>query len=336
MHAHSHTHDQHDEHGSGRHAHHTHHGHDHHGHSHAPPDDRRILFLALALTLGFAGVEAVAGLVSGSLALLGDAGHMVTDSMALALAAFAAVIARRPPTQRLSYGFNRAEAVAGLTNGLFMMALIGWLLWQSVHRLLAPVAVSGDTVTVVALVGLVINLVVAWLLSRGEQNLNTRGALLHVMGDLLGSVAALASGLVITYTGWTPIDPLLTMLIAGLILGSTLNLLRSAVRTLMEGVPPGISLPDVGRRLAHEPGVLAVHDLHIWSLDSKRVALSAHVVLRKLDTWPTLLGRLQNVLEEEFSIGHATLQPELVPDVPVAITARAAHPPAQVAPPNAD
>lgn len=322
------------------HAHHDHdghgHGHDHDGHSHAPPDDRRILFLALALTLGFAAVEAIAGLLSGSLALLGDAGHMVTDSMALGLAALAAVVAARPPTQQLSYGFNRAEAVAGLTNGLFMLALIGWLLWQSVQRLLAPVAVHGDTVTMVALIGLAINLIVAWLLSRGEQNLNTRGALLHVMGDLLGSVAALASGLVITYTGWTPIDPLLTMLIAGLILGSTLNLLRSALRTLMEGVPPGISLPVVGRRLAQEPKVLAIHDLHIWSLDSKRVALSAHVVLRSLDDWPALLASLREILEHEFAIGHTTLQPELVADVPVSLTLRKPHSGVQVVPPSAD
>lgn len=327
MHVHHHNHDEHG---------HHHKAHDHHGHSHAPPDDRRILFLALALTLGFAGIEAVAGLISGSLALLGDAGHMVTDSMALALAAFAAVVARKPPTQRLSYGFNRAEAVAGLTNGLFMLALIGWLLWQSVHRLINPVAVHGNTVATVALIGLVINLTVAWLLSRGEQNLNTRGALLHVMGDLLGSVAALASGLVISYTGWTPIDPLLTMLIAGLILGSTLNLLRSAVRTLMEGVPPGISLPEVGRRLARESGVLAVHDLHIWSLDSKRVALSAHVVLRKLDDWPLLLDRLREVLEHEFAIGHTTLQPEVVPDAPVSLKRRNTPPSVQVVPPAAD
>ena len=229
------------------HAHPPHHAHDH--------SASRFLPLALVLTLGFAAVEAIAGWWSGSLALLGDAGHMLTDAASLGLAALAARIALRPASARHSYGLRRVEALAALANGLFMLVIVGGLVWHAVERLLEPRAVAGEAVILVALGGLVLNLAVAWLLTRGEGDLNTRGALLHVVGDLLGSVAALASGIVILYTGWMPIDPLLTMLICGLILYSTLALLRQVVHTLLEGVPDGLSLPEVGHAMAGVEGV---------------------------------------------------------------------------------
>lgn len=298
--------------------HHHDHSHDHaHGHSgghhHAPPSPR-LLTLALALTLAFAFVEAGAGWWAGSLALLGDAGHMLTDSLALGLAALAGVVARRPPSPRHSYGLGRVEALAALANGVAMLAVVGWITWQAVARLVTPLPVHGEAVSAVALAGLLINLLVAWLLSRGGHDLNTRAALLHVLGDLLGSVAALAAGLVIVATGWTPIDPLLSMLISGLILASTLRLLKSVVSTLLEGVPDGVSLTEIGQAMAAVPGVVSIHDLHIWSLASHRTALSAHVVLARQEQWPTVLLQLRSLLASRYAIGHATLQPELPGD----------------------
>ena len=317
-----------DDHGAPEHGHgyeheqaHRHHGgHHHHAHDHSAS---RFLPLALVLTLGFALVEAIAGWWSGSLALLGDAGHMLTDAASLGLAALAARIALRPTSVRHSWGLRRVEALAALANGLFMLVIVGGLVWHAVERLLEPRAVAGEAVILVALGGLVLNLAVAWLLTRGESDLNTRGALLHVIGDLLGSVAALASGIVILYTGWMPIDPLLTMLICGLILYSTLSLLRQVVHTLLEGVPEGLSLPEIGHAMAGVDGVRSVHDLHIWSLDSRRSALSAHVVLADATRWPAVLEAERSLLRARFGIEHATLQPELPPVQPLVFAPRA-------------
>lgn len=318
--------------GGGRDHEHHHDAHDHHDHAHGHHPQHhhdhaasRFLPLALALTLGFAAVEAIAGWWSGSLALLGDAGHMLTDAMSLGLASIAARVAQRAPSNRHSYGLRRVEALAALVNSLFMLAVVGGLVWHAVDRLLTPRAVAGEAVIVVALGGLVLNIVVAWLLTRGEADLNTRGALLHVIGDLLGSVAALASGVVILYTGWTPIDPMLTMLICGLILFSTLSLLRHVVHTLLEGVPDDLSLPEVGRAMAAVGGVRSVHDLHIWSLDSRGTALSAHVVLADAARWPAVLEAERHLLQTRFGIDHATLQPELPPAQPLVFTPRSAR-----------
>jgi cobalt-zinc-cadmium efflux system protein len=285
--------------------------HHHHDHPHHVKAPQTALTVALALTLVFAGIEAVAGLWAQSLALLGDAGHMLTDSLALGLAALAASLARRPPSHRHSFGLARIEVLAALVNAGFMFAVVIGIAWTAAQRLLAPRPVAGDTVAVVALAGLAVNIVAAWILSRGEQTLNTRGALLHVLGDMLGSIAALAAGLVIMLTGWTPIDPLLSILICVLILASTLRLAHEAVHTLIEGVPEEISLPDVARRMAQVPGVLSLHDLHIWALSSSRVALSAHVVVRQFSDWERLLPELRALLHDDFGIDHVTLQPEL-------------------------
>ncbi|MBI4989849.1 MAG: cation transporter [Rhodocyclales bacterium] len=292
--------------------------HDHHHHDHAHAHTA-YLPAALIVTLLYAGVEAGAGWWAGSLALLSDAGHMLTDALALALAATAAWAARRPPTHRLSFGLQRIEILAALGNAGFMLAVILGIAWSAAERLLHPVPVQGLVVTAVAVVGLLVNVGVAWLLAHGESTLNTRAALLHVLGDLLGSVAALASGLVIQFTGWTPADPLLSLFICALILVSTLRLAREAVHALLEGVPPGLALPEVGRRMASIDGVVSVHDLHIWSLSSNHAALSAHVVVRDLAEWPRILSDLSALLHEAFGIGHATLQPELFQPVLYAI-----------------
>jgi len=294
---------------------HHHEGHEHehehgHHHDHHHGGSGRVLALALTLTLGFSVVEALAGWVGGSLALLSDAGHMVTDSASLGLAALAAWLAQRPPSERHSYGLGRAETLAALFNALLMIAVVVAISAAAVGRFMHPTPVRGDLVTVVALIGLGINLGVAWLLMGGRDNLNVRGALLHVLGDLLGSVAALVSGVVILHTGWTPVDPILSLVIAVLILGSSLRLLREALHALLDGVPQGLDLAAVGRAMAGVKGVRSVHDLHIWSLSAEQRALSAHVVLRRMDDWEAVLGRLRGLLASRYGIDHVTLQPE--------------------------
>ena len=267
------------------------------------------LAVAIALTLGFAVVEALAGWWSGSLALMSDAGHMLTDGEALALAGFAAWLAKRPQSHLHTYGFARAEIVAGLVNAFLMLAVIIAITVSAIQRLRSPGSIVGEAVTAVALIGLIVNLGVAWLLARGERNLNTRGALLHVMGDLLGSVVALIAGVVVTYTGWTPIDPILSMAIAGLILFSSIQLLREGLHALMEGAPLHLSVEEIGSSLAAHPGVKAVHDLHLWTISSDKIALSAHVVVADLGRWGDLLADLGGILGR-YGISHYTLQPE--------------------------
>ncbi|MFO1424327.1 MAG: cation diffusion facilitator family transporter [Candidatus Competibacteraceae bacterium] len=286
------------------------HVHEHHHHHHDGETTDRFLGLAAGLTLGYAGVEAGIGWWAGSLALVADAGHMVNDAAALALAAVAAWLARRPASARHSYGFGRAEFLAALVNSLGLLVLVAWITVSAVQRLRDPQPVIGEAVSLAAAVGLALNVGVAWLLSRGERNLNTRAALLHVLGDLLGSVAALLSGVVIAFTGWTPIDPLLSLGIGALVLTSSLRLLREALQGLMEGVPFTLAPEAVGRALATVPGVASVHDLHIWSVAPEQVMLSAHLVVRDLRQWETVLDVCHALLAERFGIQHATLQPE--------------------------
>ncbi len=289
-------------------------GHDQH---HAHGGSGNVLIIATLLTLGYAAVEAGVGLWAGSLALVADAGHMVSDAGALVIAAAAAWMAKRPVSRLHSYGLGRAEFLAALINSIGLLVLIAWLATSAVQRLQEPLPVHGEAVVVTAALGLLLNLAVAWLLSRGEKNLNTRAALLHVMGDLLGSIAALASGLVISLTGWTPIDPLLSLLIGALLLVSSLRLLRQALHGLMEGVPLHLSLEEVGKAMAAVPGVISVHDLHIWNVASNQVLLSAHLVIRRCDDWHRVLEASRTLLHDRFDIEHVTLQPECLQPQPV-------------------
>lgn len=291
------------------HDHHHHHHHHRNGHHHGHGSDG--LLWALGLTLGFALLEGIGGWWVQSLALLGDAGHMVSDATALGLAALAARIARRPPSTRHSYGLGRAEVVAALVNSLFMVAVVTLIGFAAIERLQQPVAVHGGAVIAIALAGLAVNVLVAWVLSRGERTLNTRAALLHVLGDALASVAALTAGAVIYFTGWTPIDPLLSLLICALILVSVIRLLREVLHVIMEGVPPYLELRDVGRAMAGVTGVGSVHDLHIWTLSSGNVVLSAHIVIASMTHWDDVLLALRRLLHERYGIDHVTLQPEL-------------------------
>lgn len=281
-----------------------------HAHASGTPAsrERRALWIALSLTLGFAAIEAVAGWMAGSLALLSDAGHMITDSAALAIALLAQHISRRPPSRRASYGYARAEVLAAFINALIMLAVIVWIAVEAVRRLLAPSPVLGGIVIGVAAAGLLINVAAAWLLS-GHDSLNSRAALLHVLGDLLGSMAALVAGAVIVGTGWLPIDPILSLFVSALILRSTWMLLRTSTQVLMEGVPAHLSYDDIGTALTRLPGVTAVHDLHVWHMTSNRAALSAHLRVRDAAAWPQTLAAAQHLLAQRYGIDHVTLQP---------------------------
>lgn len=276
--------------------------------------------MALALTLGYALVELLSGLLFGSLALVSDAGHMFSDALALGLAWFAAWIAAQPPGARHSYGFARAEVIAAFVNGLALLLVVVFIAVEAVNRLLHPAPdVQGLGVMIVAFIGLLLNLAVILILSRGERGLNLRAAMLHVTSDLIGSVAALAAGAVIYFTGWKPIDPILSLLIALLILGSTINLLREALHVLMEGVPRSVKLEEVGRLIAGIASVRSVHDLHIWHISLGRVALSAHVDITELSKWPSVLEQARQLLHERYGIDHITLQPEMTGELERAV-----------------
>lgn len=288
-----------------------HHDHDHgHTHSHGASAPHRVLFISIFIIFAYAIIEALGGWWANSLALLGDAGHMASDALALVIAAFAAWISQKPPSKNHSYGLGRAEVVAAWFSSLFMVAISIAIMVEAVERIHAPEAVKGGTVMLIAFFGMVVNIFVAWLLARGERTLNIRAALLHVMGDLLGSLAALISGAVIYFTGWYPIDPMLSILIGILILVSSLRLLRESLLVLMEGVPGHINYHAVSDAMLNCEGVKAIHDLHIWTLSSGKVALSAHVDIHEMSTWVTILEKLNILLKEEFAISHLTLQPE--------------------------
>jgi cobalt-zinc-cadmium efflux system protein len=270
----------------------------------------RLLWRAAIATVLFAALEAAGGYWTGSLALLSDAGHMLTDAVALALGALAARIARAPPSSRHSYGLGRAEIFAAAINASTMLVIAAAIAHEAVQRLNEPGDIHGAAAAAIALAGLALNLaIVKWLLPH-RHDMNARAAALHVLGDLLGSIAAIASGAVITLTGWIPIDALASLLIALLIAVSSLRLLHEAFHALMEGVPLRLSVEELGRQMAAAEGVDSVHDLHVWTLSGSRIALSAHVVVRDLSRWDRTLAALRALLRERFGIEHVTLQPE--------------------------
>lgn len=266
--------------------------------------------VAASLTVAFALVEAAGGWWTGSLALVSDAGHMLTDGAALALGAAAAWMARRPPSERHSYGLGRAEVLAALVNAAAMLLIVLGLAYEAIVRLGNPKPVNGAAAALIALVGLALNLWVMRRLAPHHHDLNARAARLHVIGDALGSIAALVSGALIALGGWNVVDPVASLVICGLIGVSATRLLRESLHALMEGVPHGLSVEAIGAEMARVDGVLSVHDLHVWTLSGSRAALSAHVMVRSLQQWEKILHDLQTRLHAEFGIDHVTLQPE--------------------------
>ena len=282
------------------------------GHVHAR-SGTRALFLALLLVLGFAVVELGASLLAGSLALLADAGHMFSDSLALGLALFAAWLARRPATPERSFGWRRAEILAALANALILIALGLWIVVEAVRRLGDPPTVEGGWVLVTGVVGLGVNLAAAWLLHGAGDGLNVRAALLHVLADLASSVGVVLAGLVVLATGWQGADPLAGLLIGLLVLASTVGIVRESIGILLEGTPAGIDPRAVGAAMGSAPGVVGVHDLHIWTITSGFPALSAHVLVEPRADCHAIRRELEVLLRDRFELTHTTLQVEHAP-----------------------
>lgn len=290
----------------------------HHSHAHShhsAPETVNVWLWPLLLISIFAIIEALGGWFTGSLALLGDAGHMVSDAAALGLAWLGSWIARKPASQQHSFGLMRAEVIVALVNGLLMLLVVTFIIIEAIERLQTPRPVLGGEVMLIALLGLAVNVIVAFKLHGDQDSMNKRAALLHVMGDLLGSVAALVAGAVIYFTGWMPIDPILSLFISALILVSTIRLLREVLHVLMEGVPAHLDIGEVAQTLSAVPQVRGIHSVHIWALSSQMTALSAHVVLDDMQVWREVLTDLRQVLHERFAIDHVTLQPETGDDV---------------------
>ncbi len=281
---------------------HVHAGH-HHGHTHGH------LNAALLLTALFAVVELAGGLISGSLALLADAGHMVSDVGALAIAAVAARIAAKPAHKGMTYGYGRARIIAAQINGLALCFLAGWIVWEAVGRIVSPPQVDGTIMSAIAFIGLLVNLIVLkWL--HGGEDLNSKAAYWHVLGDALGSVAALIGGAVILATGWMLIDPLLSFLVSGLLAWGGWRLIRLTTSELMEAVPEGMNRDEIIEAVREIDGVCDMHHVHIWRLPSRELAMSAHVECETVNNWSNILKQLHNAVAV-FGITHGTFQPEV-------------------------
>ena len=296
---------------------HDHHSHDHHGHGHshahgAAGTNKTRMLIAAVLTGGFMVAEAVGGILTGSLALLADAGHMLTDSVSLAFAWYAFHLAERSATSRLTYGYDRLKTLVAYTNGLTIFAIAAWIVWEAWDRFSDPSPVLGGPMLVIALLGLAIN-VGAFLVLHGgsREDLNMRGALLHVIGDLLGSVAALVAAGVILATGWYPIDPILSVLVALLLFRSAWGLVRDAGHVLLEGTPPSMDRDRIARDIeANVAGVREVHHMHVWSLDGTRNMATLHACLVEETDSHAAIGAIKSRLSEHHGIGHATVEPE--------------------------
>ena len=309
-------------------------GHDHggarpHGHGHiapghgarlgnpadAPWDDRdseRRLLLALGLTASFMLVEVAAGIYAGSLALLADAAHMLTDAGSLALAWVAFRLGRRAADPERTYGYHRAQMLAAFINGIALFAAIAWIVVEAVQRLIEPVTVLGTPMLVVAVAGLVVNLLSWRILSGGRRgNLNMRGAAVHVLGDMLGSVAVLVAAAIVLTTGWTSADPILSVVVAAIVLRAALSIVRQSSHILLEGTPAGIDVQHLADDITTTvPGVVDVHHVHLWGLTPERPIITLHARIEPGADQARVLAAIKRLLAEDFAIAHSTVQIE--------------------------
>lgn len=302
---------------------HNHHGYAHehgHGHAHGSGNERAV-FWGFLLTFGFMIAEVAGGLISGSLALIADAGHMLTDAAALGLAWLGFRIARRAPDDRRSFGYARFEVLVGLVNAVTLLIVVAWIAYEAVQRLQEPQPVLAGPMFVVAVLGLLVNIGVFMMLLRADrEHINIRGAILHVAGDLLGSVAAIIAAGVIFATGWTPIDPILSLLVGVLILRSAWSLLCHSLHILLEGAPDNVDVEELRRDLvATASGVIDVHHVHVWSLSSGKSLATLHVQVAPGADSHAALRDTKARLADRFGIAHATVQVETAehcPDAP--------------------
>ncbi|MEQ9314366.1 MAG: cation diffusion facilitator family transporter [Henriciella sp.] len=293
---------------------HAHDGHGH-GHAHAHPsadtaDGRKRVAIAAVLTFSFMIAEIVGGVISGSLALLADAAHMLTDAGSLALAWFGFKLAERPADDQRSFGFARFKVLAAFVNGLALIALAVWIVWEAFHRLMEPQPILGGVLLAVAAAGLIVNIIAFWILHGGDrEDLNMRGALWHVAGDLLGSVAAIAAAIMILYTGWTPIDPILSAVVAVIILVGGIRITRQSAHILIEGVPSGLEPADIKADLeAHVENAQKVTHVHAWALTEQKPLITLEVVARDGVCLDALRLAVKARLKEHFGVSHATVE----------------------------
>ena len=280
-----------------------------HDHDHARVDSRRALAIALALTAGFTVVEVVGGIAAGSLALLADAVHMLSDNVAIALSLVAVWLAAKPSTPERTYGYKRAEVLAALANGALLVALAIWIFVESIMRFRDPGDPLGGWMLAIALLGLCVNLASGAVLARARRgSLNVEAALRHVAADVLGSIGVAVAAVVILTTGWDQADPVVSLVIGVLVLASAWSILRDSTEILLESTPRGLDVDALGRRLAGAPGVVEVHDLHVWTITSGFTALSAHVLVRPGEDCHGRRRELERMVHDEFAIEHTTLQ----------------------------
>lgn len=292
------------------------HGSHDHGHAHDPGDlttkNERRMGLAALLTGSFMLVEVAGGIIADSLALIADAGHMLTDFAALALAWFAFRLARRPADWKRTYGFDRFQILVAFANGLTLFAIAAWIVYEAIARLIAPPQVDGGIMVGVATAGLLVNIGAFWLLLGADrENLNVRGAAIHVLGDLLGSVAALIGGAVILLTGWMPIDPLLSLLVAAIIVRSGWHVVSASAHILLEGAPKELDTRDIAPDLVeHVEGVDAVHHVHVWSITQSRRMVTLHAVIGDVEDIDAVVQGIKARLKDKFNLDHATVEIE--------------------------
>jgi cobalt-zinc-cadmium efflux system protein len=300
--------------------HHHHHGHDHNHehsnqaslHTHGPFNNERRTFWAMILTGSFMLVEFVGGFVSGSLALMSDAIHMLTDMTSLGLAWFAFKLMRKPSDAKRSYGYHRFEIVAAFANAVAMIVVVGWISVEAIHRLLKPHEIMGNTMFIVACLGFIVNAITLKILHGADQhNLNIKGAVLHVIGDLLGSFAAILAAIIIMWTGWLPIDPLLSVLISLLVLRTAWDIIKKSGHILLEGAPDWMPLERLEKGLKkHVPDVLGIHHVHVWSLSSDQQLMTIHVHINPQSLENKVLHDIKDYLKKDFGITHTTIQLE--------------------------
>ena len=265
------------------------------------------------MTASFMVVEVIGGFLSGSLALVADAGHMLTDSASLGLALFAIWLAKRPASAERTYGYNRAEILAAAANALSLWLIAAWIIWEAIHRFINPEEIEGGTVLIVGAIGLLVNLVAAYMLhGASEHSLNVEGALQHVIADLMGSVAVIVSAVIVILFGWSIVDPILSVLIALLILSSSWNLVTSVLQVLVEGTPEHLDLLELCSDMEDVPGVTVIHDVHAWTVTSGYVSLTAHVLADPdhVGDYDDMLRTLRRIANEEHGIAHTTIQLE--------------------------
>ncbi|MED3561598.1 cation diffusion facilitator family transporter [Bacillus xiapuensis] len=296
---------------------HHHHGHSHghghgHGHSHSHINNKKALFASFLIIAGFMIVEVIGGILTNSLALLSDAGHMLSDAVSLGLSYFAIKLGERKVTQEKTYGYKRFEIIAAALNGITLIVVALFIFYEAFHRFLAPPEVQSKGMLVISVTGLVVNIIAAWILMKGdkEENLNVRSAFLHVIGDMLGSVGAIIAALLILFFGWGIADPIASVIVAILIIFSGFRVTKDSFHILMEGAPEQIDMKKVKAALAGIPMVEEVHDLHIWTITSGYPILSCHITIHDDGVHDEILAHSQKILHDQFEIEHSTIQIE--------------------------